>query len=114
MRNLWEDAEYRIKMSVAISESAVQSWSDADKKKARLEKRNTPKYRAAVSKATRGESNPRYDCKEYEFMSPGGIVVVSTKMNLYVTYGLDKSHITKLVLGKLRQVKGWRMNKAPD
>ena len=101
-------------MRKSISDAQKEAWSRPEAKKNRLAKRNTDSYRAKVSIATSGVNNPMYDDTIYEFISPSGGIVLSTKIQLYTKFNLDKSHITKLCLGMSMSHKGWRLKKAPE
>lgn len=113
-KSLWSDSDYRSMMSRSISESATKHWSDPERKAERLAKRDSKQYRDALSVASAGIRNPRYDKEIYDFVSPEGHHVKSTKLDLYTRYNLDKSHVTSLVKGRLKQHKGWTMKKAPE
>lgn len=114
LKNLWRDPAYNERVSKAISISQKAAWSDPEKKAIRLSKFHTDEYRDAISKATSGKNNPRYDPELYDFVSPEGEVITSTQMEICIKFKLDRSHITKLCKGKALSHKGWTLKKAPD
>lgn len=114
LKSQWKDSDWAEKTSASISKSATEAWANPEKKKVRLDKRNTPEYRAAMSSATSGVNNPRYDDTLYNFVSPTGEVFVKTKLSMHQMTGLDRSHITKLCKENIKSFKGWTIKKAPE
>lgn len=65
--------------------------------------------REKMSLAKRGRKSYRFDYKIYNFLSPDGLIEMSTQYDLYNKYGLSRGHLSSVVSGKRKTHKGWSL-----
>lgn len=69
---------------------------------------NNPITLKNISKATKGENHPCYDATIYKFRNrTTNEEFIGTMFDFYTKYNLAQGHISRLVNGKLKSVKGW-------
>jgi hypothetical protein len=108
-------SENRARVSVETKKAmakpeVVQKLSD---------QRNTPEYKARARKrleetqafgSQKGKENSRHDSSVRRFEHDSGIVEECTSYDLRMKYGLDQGNISKLINGKCKKIKGWKIS----
>lgn len=127
----WKNPEYRQAQSVRMKKQAAEAWDDPmlrermskgisdAKRKGYDEGRlisplvklwKDDKYRESRS----GNNNHNYNPTEYTFVSSDGEEFTGSMLFFQRHSGVNRSDINKLVSGKSRSLKGWKLKKAPE
>lgn len=131
MRERWKDLSYREEQSKKSSQAAKEMWrneevrnkiiqSISDTKKRQHETGEIVSPLVALWKddnyrASRtGVNNHNYVSHQYSFSHDVHGEITCSKLHLSKVYGVDRSDVNKLVSGKIRQIKGWKLEKAPE
>ena len=70
----------------------------------------TTKTRKLLSNANQGHNNPNCSSIVYSFIHKDGNVETCTMYELRSKYNLDRGHLSKVVRGKRKSHKGWKIN----
>jgi len=85
--------------------------------------RNDPDYRARVGKILNspeivakraGSGNNKYDHNIYTFIHEFGVIEVCTRFELMKKYKLDQGNLARLISGRCKVIKGWKILNIPN
>lgn len=84
--------------------------------------RNTPQYKEMIKRKLNspeiiakraGSGNPKYDHTIYSFFHVSGITECCTRLELEKKYNLDQGNLSRLISGKHKIIKGWKILNLP-
>lgn len=90
VKNLWADKEFREKQFSAVK----KLWED-------------PAYRKIMHRF--GKNHPRCDNTIREWIYDDGTVEKSTTYEMYTKYNLTRNLLTRIIKGKAKSHRGWRL-----
>lgn len=126
----WLDDEYRHVQSKRMSKRSAEFWADPEMRERMVRSISDNKKEGFASgrlshvhdyhKSDRfkerfcGKNNPNYNSTEYEFSHGSLGDYCGTKMEFCKMSGVHRSDVNRLVSGKAKTAKGWKMKKAPE